>query len=190
MKRFEQLTLIISFLAFSWLGMQAVHELGHVLAAHATGGTTSRVVLYPTTISRTEVFPNPHPLIEVWAGPIVGSILPLLAYLIAAVLRSRGLYLFRFFSGFCLIANGSYILAGAFEQMGDPGELLRYGAHVWQLILFGLITAPAGFYLWNGLGPKFGLGNAKGTVNWHATLVSLTITIIILATEFVLRTAR
>jgi hypothetical protein len=186
MKRLEQSGLIVSFLLVCWLGMQIVHELGHILAARATGGTIVTVVLYPTTISRTKVFPNPHPLIEVWAGPLVGPILPLLAYLIAAVLRCPGRYLFRFFVGFCLVANGSYILAGAFEQMGDPGELLRYGAHLWQLISFGLITTSAGFFLWNKLGPKFGLGSANGQVNSAATVFSLAAFASICAIELLL----
>ena len=65
-------------LVASWIGMQAVHELGHVLAASATGGTVQRVVLHPLTISRTDVSPNPSPLAVAWAGPLVGVILPLL----------------------------------------------------------------------------------------------------------------
>ena len=186
MRRFEQIALIVSILTLSWLGMQAVHELGHVLAARATGGTIVRVVLYPTTISRTEVFPNPHPLIEVWAGPLVGSIVPLLALLIAAATRCPGLYLFRFFAGFCLVANGSYLLAGAIEEMGDPGELLHHGSHAWQLILFGLIVAPLGFYLWNGLGPKFGMGSGNGKVDRWAAVVLLALLIVTCAAEIVL----
>jgi hypothetical protein len=184
MKQIEQSTLIISFTAICWLGMQAVHEFGHILAARATGGTVARVVLYPTTISRTEVFPNPHPLIEVWAGPVVGSILPLLAYLIAFTLHSPGLYLFRFFAGFCLVANGSYLFAGELEQMGDPGELVRHGAPHWQIIAVGLIGVAGGLFLWNGLGPQFGLGAAKGNVSRAATIVSLALSIAILAVEF------
>src|ERR1700761_899836 len=113
MKRLEQLTLIVTFVAFCWLGMQTVHELSHFLAALATGGKIVTVVLYPTTISRTEVFPNPHPLIEVWAGPVLGSVFPLLAFVLAVLLRSPGRYLYRFFAGFCLVANGGYLIAGA-----------------------------------------------------------------------------
>jgi hypothetical protein len=185
MKRVEQLILIFSFLAGCWLGMQAVHEFGHVLAARATGGTIVRVVLYPTTISRTEVFPNPHPLIEVWAGPVIGSILPLLVYLIAAAMRCPGLYLFRFFAGFCLVANGSYLLAGTIEEMGDPGELLHHGSHAWQLILFGLIATPLGFYLWHGLGSNFGLGLSQGKVKRSAAVVALILFCVVFASEMI-----
>jgi hypothetical protein len=57
--------------------MQAVHELGHVLGAMATGAEVTRVVLWPWTISRTDVTNNTRPLVVAWAGPIVGIALPL-----------------------------------------------------------------------------------------------------------------
>ena len=37
--RLFQFALIASTLAYSWLGMQIVHEFGHVLAAYAGGET-------------------------------------------------------------------------------------------------------------------------------------------------------
>ena len=76
MKRLDQIVLIGTFIGFSWLAMQAVHELGHVLGGVAGGGKVNKVVLYPTTISRTDVHPNPHPLLEVWSGAAVGAISP------------------------------------------------------------------------------------------------------------------
>ncbi len=69
MKRLDQIVLVGTFIGFSWLAMQAVHELGHVLGAVATGGRVTEVVLHPCTISRTDVHPNPHPLLVVWPGP-------------------------------------------------------------------------------------------------------------------------
>jgi hypothetical protein len=45
MNRFFQIMLIASTLVLCWLGMQAVHELGHVLCAWAGGETLSKVVL-------------------------------------------------------------------------------------------------------------------------------------------------
>lgn len=181
--RIFQIILIVSFLGFSWLAMQAVHELGHVLGAIAGGGTLCKVGLYPTVISRTDVFPNPHPLLEVWAGPLVGSILPLLVFLLAAALKAPALYLYRFGAGFCLVANGSYIGGGSFRELGDARDLLLFGAAQWQLILFGLLTAPLGLYLWNGLGSTFGLGAAKGRVNRTATLTSLGLLVATVAIE-------
>ena len=50
MNRVHQVVLICSTIYGSWLGMQDVHELGHVGAAWLTGGRVSKVVLYPLTI--------------------------------------------------------------------------------------------------------------------------------------------
>ena len=66
----EQIVFIASLLALSWLAMQAIHELGHVVGALATGGSITRVVLHPLQISRTDVLPNPQPGVVVWLGPI------------------------------------------------------------------------------------------------------------------------
>ncbi len=85
MKRIEQAILIATFLSFSWLAMQAVHELGHLVGAWLTGAEVTMVVLHPCTISRTDLGRNPHPSVVVWAGPLVGAVLPLLAFLTAKV---------------------------------------------------------------------------------------------------------
>lgn len=173
MKRLEQIVLIVTFIGFSWLAMQAVHELGHVLGAVSTGGNVTKVVLHPCVISRTDVHPNPNPLLVVWAGPVIGAALPLVVFLIARALRSPGLFLFRFFAGFCLAANGAYIGLGSIRGLADAGDMLRHGSSRWRLILFGMLTLPLGLYLLNGLGPKFGLGGAGGCVSRSATVTSL-----------------
>ena len=185
MKRLDQIVLIGTFLGFSWLAMQAVHELGHVLGARFTGGEVAKVVLHPCTISRTDLGHNPNPLAVVWAGPLVGAILPLLAFVIAKVCRSPGVYLFRFFAGFCLIANGVYIAIGCFEDMADAAVMLRHGSPGWTLILFGLLTAPLGLYLWHRQGPYFGLGEAKGEVSRSATLVSTLVFLAVVGAELI-----
>ena len=85
MQRLQQIVFVVSLLALSWMGMMATHELGHVLGALVSGGHLDRVVLHPLTISRTDVAPNPNPLIVVWLGPIVGCVLPLaIAMLVTA----------------------------------------------------------------------------------------------------------
>jgi hypothetical protein len=172
MNRLEQVALIATFMGFSWLGMQAVHEFGHVLGAWGSGGEVVKVALHPCIISRTEVGRNPHPLIELWAGPVIGCVLPLGAFLAARALHSPGVYLFRFFAGFCLIANGVYIALGQSAPGSDSEVMLLYGSPRWLLVLFGLLTAPLGLYLWHRQGPHFGLGEAHGKVSRGATLVS------------------
>src|SRR5947209_4265019 len=122
--------------------MQAVHEFGHVCGAWLTGGRVAHVVLNPLTISRTDLADNPRPLVVVWAGPVVGVLLPVALWLAAAGVRMPGAFVLRFFAGFCLLANGLYIGAGSFDRVGDCGEMLRHGSEPWQLWLFGAMTAP------------------------------------------------
>jgi hypothetical protein len=156
--------LITLTLTCSWLAMQWVHEAGHVLGALATGGEVERVVLHPLSISRTDLRANPQPLIVTWAGPWLGVLAPLAAWLVASALRLQSAYLFRFFAGFCCVANGLYIGVGSFDHVGDCGDLLKHGAAAWQLWLFGLVNTAAGFVLWNRLGPHFGLGSTGQAV--------------------------
>jgi hypothetical protein len=51
MKRLLQILLIVTFIGFSWLAMQAVHEAGHVLVARLTGGEVIKVALHPLIVS-------------------------------------------------------------------------------------------------------------------------------------------
>ena len=130
--RFLQINLIVSFALFSWLAMQAVHEFGHVGGAWLTGGTVEKVIVYPTVISRTDWKDSRNPLVVVWAGPIVGSALPVALWGIAAAFRLTATYLARFFAGFCLIANGAYIGADRLIVSATPVNCcdmaLRFGS--------------------------------------------------------------
>jgi hypothetical protein len=185
MNRLVQGILIVSVIVGSWLGMQAVHELGHVLGAWLTGGRVAKVVLYPLTISRTDLASNPHPLLVVWAGPMIGVVLPLLLWGTAARWRMPGAFVLRFFAGFCLIANGVYLAAGSFDRIGDCETMLRHGSSAWQLWLFGAITVPAGLWLWHRQGPDFGLGPARGQVRAGVALASMAACILLLVLGFV-----
>jgi hypothetical protein len=149
--------------------MQAVHEFGHVTAAVATGGKVTKIVLHPLAISRTDVAPNPQPLIVVWAGPVIGCLAPLVVWL-GVQLAARAYaqlmvtaQLARFFLGFCLLANGLYLGVGSFDGVGDAGNLVRLHTPIWCLWLFGVITVPLGLLAWHKLGGAFGLG-ANGKV--------------------------
>jgi hypothetical protein len=153
-----QIVLISGTLIASWLGMQAVHEAGHVVGAWVSGGEVERVVLHPLSISRTDVRPNPHPLFVVWAGPLIGVLLPLALWGAATTIRMRGAFVLRFFAGFFCVANGAYIGLGSFAKVGDCGEMLQHGTPIWLLWLFGIITIPLGFLLWHRQGIHFGLG--------------------------------
>jgi hypothetical protein len=182
-RRLEQATLIVSFLILSWMAMQAVHELGHILAARATGAEIIKVYLHPLIISSTEIGENPHPIIQVWAGPVFGALLPFLAFLVAKTFRIPGLYLFRFFAGFCLIVNGVYIAFGPSTGGADTAIMMEQGTPRWIMVLFGLATAPLGLYLWHRQGPHFGLGESHGRVKRNAIVASVALCLSIIAAE-------
>ncbi|HUG67179.1 MAG TPA: hypothetical protein VMM76_05485 [Pirellulaceae bacterium] len=181
-----RLLLVGTFLPFCWLAMQAVHELGHVIAALGTGGIVSQVVLHPLTISRTDLAENPHPLIVAWLGPLIGVLAPVGMLGLFKIGKFRGWYLVQFFAGFCLIANGVYIGIGSLEGIGDAGDLINHGSPMWCLWLFGLISVPFGFFLWNGLGSHFGLGRKNGEVSRQAAFTSCGLLISIVVAEVML----
>jgi hypothetical protein len=178
--------LVVSTVAFSWLAMMIVHEAGHVLHAIVSGGRVDRVVLHPLMISRTDVQPNPHPHCVAWGGAVWGCAAPILAWLIARRARLRASYLFRFFAGFCLVANGAYLGAGVLMPVGDAADLLRLGTPRWLLGLWGVSALALGLGMWNGLGRHFGLGReAHVTPRRDAVLLALA-TVLICAAEILL----
>lgn len=185
--RIHQIILITSMIVLTWLGMMVVHEAGHVIGAWTSGGTVSRVILHPLRFSETVVSHNPHPLWVIWAGAALGVLLPLLGWAIAYRCNASWSYLLRFFAGFCLLANGAYLGVGVFDGIADAGKLVAEGASPWQLWLFGGLCVPAAFFLWHGLGPKFGLGDARGRVDVHHTygVLGLLLTLILLECLFV-----
>lgn len=158
MKRWPQILLIVSTLAGSWLGMQAIHECGHILTARFAGAVVTNVALHPLGLSRTDIAENSSPLLVVWGGPVFGVLAPLLLWGVAKKLLREGAFVLRFFAGFCLIANGLYLGLGSFDGVGDCGEMLMHGSHEWQLWLFAAMTVPVGLYVWHGQGGDFGFG--------------------------------
>ena len=174
-----------SFLLACWLWMQIVHEAGHVVGAWLSGGTVKQVVLHPLTISRTEVEGSTQPLIVIWSGPIVGCIAPLLLWCLAAAGKWPSAFVFRFFAGFCLIVNGAYLAAGSFDGIGDCGDLLRHGAPIWTLWLFGAITLPSGLLLWHRQGEHFGMGPAPKLVSRQLAYSSAAFALVTIIAELI-----
>ncbi len=159
--------MVVVLLPVFWWGMMAVHELGHVVGAWATGGVVQHVELMPWRFSRTDVDPNPQPGVVVWCGPVVGVVLPLATWLVMRWCRAivagdnpqvhaRGYRiterLLRGFAGFCLIANGGYIGAGSLLLAGDTYVMHLTGTPKWVMITFGLVCITLGLWLWHTLG--------------------------------------
>jgi len=135
----------------SWLGMLAVHELGHVLHAVVSGGRVERVNFPLLGFSQTIVHPNPHEQFVVWGGLLWGAALPAMGAAIIWMVRRRVPEWLKFFAGFCLIANGGYMAVGWVhrDSGADPAELRRLGAPVWPMIAIGAAMISAGLATWH-----------------------------------------
>lgn len=181
MARICQCLFVSALLACCWLGMMGVHELGHVVGAWSTGGKVTRVVLHPLTISRTDVSPNPHPAITVWAGPLLGMLLPM--GLAASFRRSNaaGPLTLSFFAGFCLIANGGYLFADSFERMADAGQMYQNGTPLWVIRAVGLAAVTLGLIYWHRLGSLPAFWRNPATVSWRLCLLCVASLALILA---------
>jgi hypothetical protein len=117
---------------------------------------------------------------------MVGVLLPLAVLLAARVGRLEWRYTVQFFAGFCLIANGGYLGAGSFSRIGnasDPGVMLQLGSSIGLLWLFAAVTFPLGLYLWNGLGPHFGLAAAAGNVDRRVAYSSGVLLLVVIFLE-------
>jgi hypothetical protein len=168
----RQFLLLVTFIPWCWLAMMAVHESGHLLVAGMTGATIERVVLHPLAISRTDLGENPNPLLVSWAGALVGSVAPLMAWILIHWCAVKWSPMVRFFAGFCLVANGVYLGFGVWTGDGDAGDLLRAGAASWQLICFGFFATAVGLWLWHGLGSAFGFRNNLEQISWRSVTVT------------------
>lgn len=183
--RVTQVVFIGATLLVCWLLMQVVHEFGHVLHAGLSGGKVFQVVLTPLEISRTDYSYNPYPQFVVWGGPVWGCVVPLLLAWAAKWRQWPSAPLLRCFAGFCLIANGVYLGAAAVSPVGDAQELVDCGVPSWAVALCGLPAFAAGLYLWNGLGPYFGVGSG-GQVDRRAVAGVVVALIVVVAAELLL----
>jgi hypothetical protein len=130
---------------------------------------------------------NPHPLFTAWGGAGWGIVLPLLIWAIFRRFFPRYSFLAAYFTGFCLIANGAYLAGGSFLSGGgdDANVILQHGGARWQLLLYGIPAIATGLWFWNGLGPHFGLGHARGIVDRSAALGMTGLLLLIIMAEII-----
>jgi hypothetical protein len=145
----KRLLLRLATFYLSWLGMLAVHELGHVMHAILSNGRVIGISFPPLGFSQTFVDPNPHAQFVAWGGPVWGTALPVCILLVWLVVRRRAPVLLWFFTGFCLVCNGAYIGLGWLKRSGDAHDLMREGASLATLILFGVVCVISGLICWH-----------------------------------------
>ena len=137
-----RVVVLVALLAASWCVMTLVHESGHVLCGWIGGGQLQEADLAPWGLPYSRFEPDPHPLLTLWGGPVIGAVLPLVA---AAIAKQRWLW---FIAYFCLVANGGYLATAwiSGERFLDTPRLLHHGAHPATIAAFCVATIAAGYY--------------------------------------------
>jgi len=79
--------------------------------------------------------------------------------------------------------HGIYLGVLSFMNAADAGDLMRHGTPHWVLVLFGFVTVPLGFLLWNGLGPHYGLGQSAGEVSRRDAIVTFILLLAVIIIE-------
>lgn len=127
----------------SWVVMTFTHELGHIIGGACCGATLTEFDLAPWRLPYSLHSPDPHPLVTLWAGPLLGIGIPLVA---AALIGKRWAW---FIADFCLMANGGYLalawLSG--DRFLDTPRLLDAGAHPATIVLYCVLSIGLG-YTW------------------------------------------
>ncbi len=128
-------------MVIAWCVMLVTHELGHLFGGWVTGATLIRCDLAPWRLPYSIHQPDPHPLITVWMGPIVGALVP---PIVAGLTRNFWAWLV---ADFCILANGSYLAVAWFldDRLLDTARLIDAGASPITIALFCLVTISFGY---------------------------------------------
>lgn len=121
--------------------MTLTHELGHIIGGALGGATLTDMELRPWRLPYSIHSPDPHPLLTLWSGPILGVLVPVL---VALVVPWRPLW---FVANFCVLANGTYLALAWFA--GDPHldtpRLMHAGASSVSVAIYCLLTIGVGY---------------------------------------------
>ena len=122
--------------------MTFTHEVGHLVGGWLGGATLTDCDLAPWRLPYSLHNPDPYPLLTLWAGPILGAIVPVL---FAVAFRWRPL---RFVASFCLIANGAYLALAwiSGDRFLDTPRLLDAGASAVSIAIFCVLTIGVGYW--------------------------------------------
>lgn len=121
--------------------MTVSHELGHIICGCACGGTLTDVDLRPWHLPYSFFEPDPHPLVTLWGGPILGVIFPVT---VAFLIRTKWIW---FVAYFCMLANGLYIATAwvSGDRFLDTPKMLEHGAHPISIAAYCFLTIGFGY---------------------------------------------
>ncbi|TWU24984.1 hypothetical protein Pla52o_12810 [Novipirellula galeiformis] len=125
----------------AWCVMTTTHELGHLIGGWLSGGTLQHAELCPWRLPHSHFAPDPHPLITLWAGPLLGCAIPL-AFALAIGKPSTWLV-----ANFCVLANGVYLALAWYSGAPflDTPRLLAAGASPLSIAAYCAVTIGWGY---------------------------------------------
>lgn len=132
---------LVVLVVASWVVMTFTHEAGHVIGGWIGGATLTDFDLVPWHLPYSVHQPDPHPLLTLWSGPVLGVAIP---GLIALVFRHQWVV---FVADFCLLANGGYLVLAwiAGDRLLDTPRLLDAGASPVVIALFCIFATGIGY---------------------------------------------
>ena len=146
--------------------MTVTHELGHVLAGLLGQGKLLDLELRPWRLPHSQFVGDRFPLITVWAGPVLGSLVPLA---MACLVQRKAVW---FIAWFCLLANGLYLFLGLFSDGSelDTRKMIRAGTPTTVVAFIAAAAAAFGYWKFRQIviemlqpDPSLKLDSASGT---------------------------
>jgi len=132
------LVLLGSF-AFAYNVVVVLHEIGHVVAAWASGGKPHSLRLHPFSTSSVEVVPDPRPLVTHAAGVVAPPLVGLALLRALRAIRTTPLRLpLLVIPSVACASSGLYLLVGITLEVGDAAVLSQGGIPRAVLIATGL----------------------------------------------------
>ena len=128
-------------LAASWVVMTTTHEAGHMIGGFLSGAVLVDFDLAPWRLPYSLHWPDPHPLVTLWSGPVLGVAMPIV---FAAILRRHWAW---FIASFCMTANGAYLALAwiSGDRFLDTPRLLSAGVHPATIVVYCFLTIGFGY---------------------------------------------
>jgi hypothetical protein len=125
--------------------MSFIHEIGHCLSVLINGGVVNDIVWRYGIFSETLRSESTRPVMDIWAGPIVGCIVPLMTW--AVFMKLNLAQYLQWFASMCLIGNGLYLALGWMDLGSDSHDLILNDVSLISIIGLGLSAFVLGLFL-------------------------------------------
>ena len=137
----RRLSTLLLWSAWSWVVMTVTHELRHVIGGLIGGAKLAAIELRPWHLPYSVLAPDPHPLLTLWSGPVLGCAIPIA---VAGTCRRPAVW---FVAWFCLLANSSYLLLGYLsgDAQLDTTRMLNAGTPPAVIFVAGGVLLAIGY---------------------------------------------